>query len=219
MTDFPGAPRVLKAGLVLLDPSSSTVERVITLQYNPATLTRTLQPQHIGGDSQSRAGPMRLKGPPVETIKLEAEIDAADQLEEAGTGATVTRHGISPQLAALETIIYPASSDLQANNDLAAAGTLEVAPPEGPLVLFIWSASRVLPVKLTELSITEEAFDPELNPLRAKVNLGLQVLSVKDLGFDHKGGSLFMTYHQSLERLADKDQEGSLSDMGLRGVP
>ena len=73
---------------------------------------------------------------------------------------------------------------------------------ESPLTLFVWSKQRIVPVRLTDLSITEEAFDPNLNPIRAKVSLGMRVLSVDDLGFDHKGGSLFMVYLQQKERLA-----------------
>ena len=77
---------------------------------------------------------------------------------------------------------------------MANAGTLEIIPLEQPLTLFVWSKSRVVPVRLTDFSITEEAFDPHLNPIRAKVSLGMRVLSVDDLGFEHPGGRMFMTY-------------------------
>ena len=42
MTTFPGSPRLLKGGIVLIDPDSSAVRRIIALQYNPDTLSRTL---------------------------------------------------------------------------------------------------------------------------------------------------------------------------------
>jgi len=48
------------------------------------------------------------------------------------------------------------------------------------------SAQRVVPVRVTEFSLTEEAFDPQLNPIRAKLSIGLRVLSVEDLPFSHK---------------------------------
>jgi hypothetical protein len=214
MTTFPRSPRLLKGGIVLIDPETSAVKRIIALQYNPETLTRTLKGQTIGEDSD-RSQALRLKGPPVETYKLDAEIDAADQLEFPDQNEEVKKNGITPQLAALETIIYPASSQLLANNSLAASGTLEIAPTEAPLTLFVWSKNRVLPVRLTDFSITEEAFDPNLNPIRAKVSLGLQVLSVNDLGFDHKGGSLYMAYHQQKEQLAAKFRPGVLSTLGI----
>jgi hypothetical protein len=217
MTTFPGSPRLLKGGIVLIDPGTGTVRRIIVLQYNPATLTRTLQVQ-AAGEGGDRAEALRLSGPPVETYKLEAEIDAADQLEFPDENAKTAEFGIAPQLAALETILYPANSALQAANSLASAGTLEIAPAEALLTLFVWSKNRVLPVRITEFSVTEEAFDPDLNPLRAKVRLSLRVLSVSDLGFDHPGGNLFMTYHQGLERLAADSPAGAFGDLGITGV-
>jgi hypothetical protein len=86
------------------------------------------------------------------------------------------------------------------------------------LCLFVWSRNRVLPVRLTDFSITEEAFDPTLNPMRAKVSLGMRVLTVDDLGFDHKGGSLFMNYLQAKERLA-ANSAGLLNTLGIGGIP
>jgi hypothetical protein len=214
MTTFPGSPRLLKGGLVLVDPDSGATQRVIVLQYNPITLTRTLQAQSVG-ENADRSQALRLSGPPVETYKIEAEIDAADQLEFPDQNRTVVEYGIYPQLAALETLVYPESGKLQANHALANAGTMEIIPIEAPLTLFVWSKRRVVPVRLTEFSITEEAFDPGLNPLRARVSLGFRVLSVNDLGFDHTGGNLYMTYHQQLERLAGLNPLARASDLGL----
>jgi hypothetical protein len=217
MTTFPGSPKLLKGGIVLIDSDTSAVKRVIALQYNPNTLTRTLKGQTVGGESD-RSQALRLKGPPEESYKLEAEIDAADQLEFPDQNEEIKKNGIASQLAALETIVYPASSQLLANNSMAASGTLEIAPTEVPLTLFVWSKNRVLPVRLTDFSITEEAFDPNLNPIRAKISLGMQVLSVNDLGFDHKGGSLYMAYHQQKEQLAAKFKPGVLSTLGIGEV-
>jgi hypothetical protein len=218
VSTFPNSPRLLKGGIVLIDPNTSTVQRIIALQYNPDTLTRNLQVQGIGQESGDRLEALRLKGPPVETIKLEAEIDATDQLEFPDQNRTAVEVGLYPQLAALETIVYPASGQLQANNSQAQMGTLEIAPMEAPLTLLIWSKTRILPVRLTEFSITEEAFDRDLNPIRAKVSLGMRVLSVNDLGFAHKGGSLFMSYLQQKERLAGMSVAGAFNTFGIGGV-
>ncbi len=215
MTTFPNSPRLLKGGIVLIDPETSAVQRIITLQYNPDTLTRTLQVQSIGGEGGNRSEALRLKGPPVETLKLDVEIDATDQLEFPDENKNAIEAGIHPQLAALETIIYPTSSQLLSNNRLAQAGTLEIAPMETALTLFIWSKNRILPVRLTDFSVTEEAFDTNLNPIRAKVSLGMRLLSVDDLGFNHKGGSLYMSYHQNKERLASMFKSGALSTLGI----
>jgi hypothetical protein len=218
MTTFPNSPRLIKGGIVLIDPDNGAVQRIIVLQYNPDTLSRTLQIKALseGGD---RSEAMRLTGPPVETIKIDVEIDATDQLEFPDQNPAATQLGIHPQLAALETIVYPTSGQLQSNNSLAQAGTLEIIPAQSPLTLFVWSKNRVLPVRLTDLSVTEEAFDPALNPIRAKVSLGMRVLSVNDLDFDHRGNSLFMAYLQQRERLAAQSQAGALSALGINRIP
>ena len=218
MTTFPSSPRLLKGGIVLIDPDSSAVRRIVVLQYNPDTLSRTLQPQTVK-ENGDRSEAMRLTGPPVETIRLDAEIDATDQLEFPDQNSATVEFGIQPQLAALETIVYPASSQLLSNNSLAQAGMLEIFPMMAALPLFIWSKSRIVPVRITDFSITEEAFDPALNPIRAKVSLGMRVLSVSDLGFENKGGSLFMAYQQQKEQLAGRSLGGALSLLGIRGIP
>jgi len=216
MASSPRSPRMLRGALVGVDSFSFLTSTTI-FQYNPDTLTRTLQAR--GGDSGAGAEVLRLRGAPIETIKLDVEIDATDQLEFPDQNPTTAELGIHPQLAALETIVYPANSQIQSNNRLANSGTLEIIPMETPLTLFIWSKNRVLPVRLTDFSITEEAFDPNLNPIRAKVSLGMRVLSVNDLPFDHKGSSLFMSYHQQKEALAAKALGGSLNALGITRIP
>lgn len=219
MTGLANSPHLIKGGIVLIDPRSAQVERIIALQYNPDTLSRSLQVQAIGGDGADRSEALRLKGPAIETLKLEAEVDATDQLEFPRNNRTTVELGIYPALAALETLIYPTSRQLLTNKNLAQSGTLEIAPMEAPLTLFIWSKQRILPVRVTEFSVTEEAFDAALNPIRAKVNLGMRVLSVDDLGFSHKGGSLFMSYLQAKEQLLGKAQPAVMSTLGIRGIP
>ena len=219
MSAVPISPRLVKGGLILIDPASSTVQRVITLQYNPDTLTRTLQTQSFsaGSEGGNRAEALRLKGPPIETIKLDAEIDATDQMETGDSQTAQT--GIHAQLAALETIVYPSADQLDANNALSRSGTLEIVPMEASLTLFVWSKTRILPVRITDFSITEEAFDPQLNPIRAKVSLSLRVLSVDDLGFDSRGGSLFMIYQRQKEQLSRQNRTGGLSALGIGALP
>jgi hypothetical protein len=218
MSVFPGSPRLLQGGIVLVDPDSAVVQRAIVFQYNPDTLTRSLQPQAIGGDSGDRLEALRLKGAPAETIKLDAELDAADQLEFPEQNPDVVQLGLQPQLAALETIVYPDSGVVQSNLGLASIGTLEIVPMEAPLPLFVWSSRRVVPVRLTEFSITEEAFDPALNPIRAKVSLSMRVLTPYDLGFSGKGTSLFMAYHQQKEQLAALRRTTDLAPFGISRI-
>src|SRR5205809_7724293 len=151
MSTFPNSPKLLKGGIVLVDPDNAAVRQIISLQYNPDTLTRSLQIQGVSTDSAAggdRSEILRLKGPPVETIKLDAEIDATDQLEFPDQNANAVEFGIQPQLAALETIVYPTSSQLLSNNSMAQAGMLEILPMMSALPLFIWSKSRVVPVRI-----------------------------------------------------------------------
>ena len=214
------SPKLIKGGLVILAPGGGPVRRTIALQYNPDTLTRSYQVQGIGGDGGGeRAQPFRLKGPAIETIKLDAEIDATDQLETPDSHANAVAFGIGPQLAALEALVNPSVAELLNVASQSANGTLEIIPPEAPLVLFIWSKSRIVPVRVTELSITEEAFDPALNPLRAKVSLGLRVMSTDDLGFTHKGGTVFISHLSTREALAQKTGSATLASLGLENLP
>jgi len=219
MTTFPGSPRLIKGGIVLIDPETSAVQRTITLQYNPDTITRTLRVQGAGSEDSKRSEALRLYGTPIETLNVDAIFDATDQLEFQDENPNAIEYGIHPHLAVLESIIYPKSSQLLSNNGLAQSGTLEVIPMQAPLTLFIWNKNRTLPVRLTDFSITEEAFDTSLNPIRAKVSLGMRVLSVDDLGFNHKGGNLFMAYLQQKEQFAAKGHNVNFSNMGIRGIP
>ena len=218
MSSEPNSPKLIKGGLVLVDPESAQVKRVISLQYNADSLTRKLQAQTVGGEGTDRTEPTRFKGPAVETISFEADIDATDHLEFPDQNASTIAFGIAPQLAVLEALLHPSSAQLQRVDSEASSGTLEIAPMLAPLLLFVWGKSRIVPVKLADFSITEEAFDATLNPIRAKVSFSLRVLSVDDLGFSSKGGSLFMTYLQGKEKLAAKVQPVSFSVLGIGGI-
>jgi hypothetical protein len=210
------SPRLVKAGIVLVDPGSGAVRRVIAMQYNPDQLTRSFEVQAFG-EGGTVADALRLKGPAIETLRLEAVLDATDALEAGDPVATA--EGIQPALAALEGLAHPAAAALDEQSRLASMGMLEIAPLEQPLALFAWSARRVAPVRITELSITEEAFDPALNPIRAKVSLGLRVLSVTDLGFEHRGGTIFMAYLRGREALAALAPKAGIDVLGLGAVP
>jgi hypothetical protein len=202
------SPRTIKGaivGLDLFDPVTS----VIVFQYNPDTLTRTLQAQSAGGSSGDRSEPMRLKGAPIETIKLDVELDATDQLEKGDGQAAAL--GIFPQLSALEMLLYPKSVQVILNTALLVAGTVEVLPPLSVFTLFIWGPKRIVPVRLTDFSITEEAHDVALNPIRARVSLGLRVLSYNDLPPTHPGFGLFLAHQVVKEALAVM---GSVDNLG-----
>jgi hypothetical protein len=203
-----------------MNPNTSAIQTVIALQYNPDSLSRTLQIQAVpGGSDGTRVDALRLRGPAVETIKIEAELDATDQLEFPSQFPNAVQYGLHPQLAQLEMLINPTVETLIADDNMANAGTLEIIPLEQPLTLFVWSKNRVVPVRLTDFSITEEAFDTSLNPIRAKVSLGMRVLTIDDLGFQHPGGHIFMAYLGNKEALAAKAKSVALTVLGLGGLP
>lgn len=211
MTTFPGSPKLIKGALVgvdLFNPLAS----IVVFQYNPDTLTRNLTAQTTGGSEAGEA--MRLTGPPRETISLAVEIDATDQLEQ-GSGLAAST-GIYPALSALEMLLYPKSALVIANAVLAAVGVIETIPAEAPMTFFIWGIKRVLPVRLSSFSITEEAFDPDLNPIRAKVNLNLRVLTYQDLGLLSVGGALSLAQQITKEVMATINGVNSIAG-GLSG--
>lgn len=218
MTGFPRSPRLVKAGIVLLDPGSGAIVRAIALQYNAETLTRSLAIQ-AAGDEGERSQALRIKGPAVETFSFEAMLDATDQLEFPAQNAAAVEAGLFPQLAAMEALVQPRTGQLRNQDTLANTGTLEIAPIEAPLALFIWSRHRIVPVRVTDLSITEEAFDPLLNPIRAKVSVSLRTLSIDDLGFAHRGGGLFMAYLAAKEQLATRAPGAMLANFGVGSLP
>ena len=197
--DFGVSPRLQKGAILSLDPTLGIPLGSIALQYNPDSITRTLKPQ-TAGEQPDRSEILRVTGPPIETISCTVEIDATDLLEVGSANAI--GFGIQPQLAQLEMMIYPSSTELILNEVLTLLGTIEILPMQSALTLFVWSKSRITPVKFTDIDITEEEFDPQLNPIRAKVKLGMRVLNVNDVGFLNPAGAMYMVYQIQKEALA-----------------
>ncbi|MEA3064216.1 MAG: hypothetical protein QOJ27_651 [Sphingomonadales bacterium] len=198
MTSFPGSPKILKGAIVgvdLFNPLSS----VAIFQYNPEQLSRSVAPNYsqAGG---GRAEPLRLAGPPTETISVNLSLDLIDQMEQGDAGPLGA--GITGYLAAIEMLLYPKSIAVAINQVLMATGTTEVIPPAAPLTLFIYGWKRVVPVKIESLSITETAHDPSLNPIRADVSLSMKVLTYNDLAMTHPGYWAFMAHQVVKEVLA-----------------
>jgi hypothetical protein len=195
------SPLLRKGAILTLDPTTGIPLGAIMLQYNPEKLTRSLKPQAVG-DEPDRTEIYRLKGPPTESIKAEVEIDATDQLAASPPDPTVVSLGIAPQLAQLELLVYPASATLIANEVLSLIGTVEILPMESALTVFAWGTQRITPVRITDLEISEEAFDPNLNPIYAKVSLGMRVLNVDDVSFVTPAGALYLAYQLTKESMA-----------------
>jgi hypothetical protein len=221
MNGFPGSPHMLHGGLVQLDPLLRSVLAVIGFQYNPDSVTRTLQPRAAAAEPGDRLEVLRLTGPPHETIKLDAELDATERLEKPDdqSNAPVVSQGLLPVLAALESLITPPAAEFVDVDNLFGQGRLEVAPAESPLTVLVWGVKRVVPVRVTSMSLTEEAFDPHLHPIRAKASLELRVLTTSDLPITHLGASLFLRYRQSAEQLAGMVASRDVRPLGLEHLP
>ncbi|MEO9239258.1 MAG: hypothetical protein ABI418_14350 [Jatrophihabitantaceae bacterium] len=218
-TGLSRSPKLLRGGLARIDPITRTLLDVLTFQYNPDTVTRTLQPRSIGGEPGDRLEVLRLTGPPHESIKFDAELDATDQLEHPDQNPLAAGHGLLPALACLERLITPAAAELIAVDALLDRGQLEIVPAEAPLTVLVWGAERVLPVTIASMSITEEAYDSRLRPLRAKVSLECKVLTTNDLPARHLGGGLYLAYRQGLERLAAQAGTADIQPLGLAKLP
>lgn len=218
----PLAPKLASAGLVLLDPVTGEIRRVIALQYVPDTLTRTLQPQGVDVSGGNQLDALRLRSPATETLRLEVELDATDSLENPDADAgpdSVSRLGLFPQLAAFETLLSPSSRTLRDTNKAADDGVIEISPTQGPLAVFVWNRRRAVPVRITELGVTEEAYDTSLNPTRVRITLSLRVLTTADLPWQHPGTNIYLQQLSKQEAMVQALTGGGLSDLGLTTEP
>lgn len=218
MTRYAEIPKPIRSGIVIVDPERGTPQRIIVLQFNPDSLERSVSPQSAGGEGDAGGGgsgsgdkneALRLKGPAQESWKFTAEIDATDQLD------VPAPNGVHPQLATLEMLVQPSAAKLREATRIAKNGAIEISPIEMPLTLFTWGSKRVVPVKLTEFSINESAFDVNLNPIRVSLSLGVKLLTVSDLPAGHRGAELYMAHLAQKERMAGTAASGSLGALGL----
>ena len=209
MAHLSGTPKLTRGALIGVD-LFNPVASVIVFQYNPEKVKRTVKAQGAS-EGSAKAEAMRLKGAPIETMALELEIDATDQLD-AGD-ANAGRFGIYPQLSSLELLVYPKTALVVANTVLMAIGTLEILPPIGPFTLLVWNYQRVVPVRVNEFTITEELHDAKLNPIQAKVEVGLQVLSYNDLGITNPGYYIFLAHQTIKEVMGSMASIGSIGDL------
>jgi hypothetical protein len=174
----------LKGAFVVFQTPAPVPTDVIVFQFNSETLTRKIDPPqdnlpNKGVDAKGASGAAHQTRPPTETLTVAIELDASDRL--ADSDPVTIGVGLHPALAQLELLMYPPSSLILLNKGLAAAGVATVVPSFVPLVLFSWGTTRLLPVHVTSLQIVEQQFDSRLNPITARAEVGLTVLSQEDL--------------------------------------
>jgi len=221
-SDSPHSPKLLKGALVVYaSHAPGPPPQVIVFQYNPDQLKRKLEKrapeQKRGNVGASKEDVLRAQGPPEETIELAVELDAADQLAEPGKNQSTVENGLLPALATLEMLLYPSTARVLENQALAGGGKVQISPADLPLTLLVWGKSRVVPVLLTSFSITEEAFDQALNPIRAKVDLGVKVLTYMELKPNSLGYQAYLSFQRQKETLAQQYQPGD-TESAVRGL-
>ena len=203
-TGYSRSPKLLKGALIeFSERFIGPIPNVIVFQYNPETMTRTLEvwSQNGGGDSSASNDTSHTAQPfdPPETFTLALELDAADALENPAAHPVAFISGVADRIAAMEMLLYPQGDSLLGGllgsvsisvggagasvGGAAGAAAGAVQPvPRGtvPVVLFVWGPGRIVPVRLTSFTVEEQAYSPLLYPIRAKVNMGLKILTPKD---------------------------------------
>jgi len=190
------------------------IPNVVLFQFNPDTLTRTMQiparPAAATARETTQAGE-----PSIEKITLKASFSAADEFGE--NKALARLFGVGTRLAALEKMVHP-SNDLLAAigaalGEVGAAlgGGSGSAPRQAiprekyPRILFIWGVYRVLPVIIESMSITEQQYDFLLNPVQAEVSMTLAVNANDSCSDDEvaKGAMLYTNMAKDAQAMAN----------------
>lgn len=205
-SDFPLSPRVRKGGLAAYR-LPSLQPTIVIFQYNPDEVSRSLRASTASGGGRGESG--RAAGPPEETLTFTVEIDAVDQLEHPA-GNNASQLGLHPAIAALESLMYPAFAMVAANEAMALGGMGLIAAEQAPLSLLIWGRHRVLPVRVESLSIKEQAFDVNLNPIRISADLSLKVQTYRDMEISNPGYWVYMASFAQKEVLATANTHGNV---------
>jgi hypothetical protein len=189
---------VLKGALVEFMPTFLPVPlpNVIVFQYNPETMTHQwTQPTPATTAGSEASNPLAVRGTPGESFSFTIAMDARDEIADgsAPAAALAMASGIYSRLAALEMLLYPArpappglTGTVTAATASALSGTVTgpvrtIPQSVLPVTLFIWGTGRIVPVRVTDLTITEQLFDASLNPIHAEAQLTLRVLTPAEL--------------------------------------
>ena len=179
MPTIPGA--LVEYGTDFLGP----IPNVVIFQFNPESISRTLSIPPRAVDATQRE--LSQAGEPAyERFTVTATFSAADQRNSSDPIGIL--FGVGPQLAALQAMVYPVTTPgglIGAAIDAVGSLLSPSSPPavqpiprqQTPRILFIWGPTRVLPVIIDSLTITEQIYDSILNPIEAEVSIGLSVIT------------------------------------------
>lgn len=191
-------PKQLARG-ALATVVQNRMDKVVQFQYNPESIRRSVTPQMSSGEDGEHSNEARFTDAPRQSISFTAYFDAADAL--AAGNQTAAQNGISPQLALLESITYPERQQIEDRDKDRDSGVMEVAPLAAPSFILVWG-NRTLPVRVTQIDITEEAFDANLNPIRASAAITVDVQTYGERTPSDGDYRCFGAYHRSLENLS-----------------
>ena len=175
---------MIKGALVELMPAfGASLPNVVMFQFNPETLRHGwTQPQA----APSGSNPLAVQGMPGESFSFSLAMDVTDQLALAEADPQrldAQLSGIYSRLSALEMLLFPVKSDsaLAGGAPAPKGAKRKVPAAQVPTVLFVWGAFRIVPVRVTSLTITEKLFDAQLNPTHADAQVELRVLTPLEL--------------------------------------
>lgn len=213
MSDFPGSPRLLKGALVVFEATVPIPTNLIVFQYNPEQLSRNLDQRAAYENPWVTAGDTDTPVlPPTESFNVSVELDATDQLGAGDNVALLV--GLHPAIAQLERLLYPPSKSIILQRALARAGIAMLGPAKLPMVLLVWGRARVVPVRVQSVNVTEQAFDQHLNPIQAKVDLGMRALTLDELD---RAGAPFSTI--GLVRMIAQEAMSELAGVSAAAQP
>lgn len=149
-----------------------------------------------------------------ETLGFDIRLDATDKLND-GDGIT-EQFGIAPQLSTLELMMLPKNQSLLGG---AVSALLGGAPKQfaffddaknPPVILFVWGRKKILPINITNMSIKEEEFSTDLNPIRATVTVSLEVI---------EGANAPFLYTKALKEVMSALNLANIGDIANTMVP
>ena len=119
-TTFPRSPKLLKGALIeFSERFIGPVPNVIVFQYNPESMTRTLEVWSQTSESSESGTPAsndtsHTSQPfdPPESFTLTLELDAADDLETPAEHPVAVISGVADRIAAMEMLLYPQADSL-----------------------------------------------------------------------------------------------------------
>ena len=201
------AGQFMKGALISFMPTFvGSLPNVVVFQYNPESITHAWTAATAATAAKPGASPTAVDHVPGETFSFKLSLDAHDSIADGNTNPVAAglamATGVSTRVAALEMLQYPtdafagsglvgtvsasiSSAGVSITAGGGAAAKTKVPQAEVPTVLFVWGPQRIVPVRVTSLSITEMLYDALLNPTRADVSITLTVMTPEQLNASH----------------------------------